>query len=339
MLKHKLNPIIKILISLFIFVMIVLIAVRCYFRLPVSDYYRASEKSFVIPGTNDGFVAQGIEYDSEHQFFIVTGYMKDGSASPVYLVKPDGHSAEKTVLLAKPDGLPYSGHAGGIALYNGRIYVADGADVGLYVYDYQSILGADDNESVSALGFLPTSAADDSYIKPSFVSVYNDKLFVGEFYRDIDYPTPEQHKITTSAGDYQQALGALYVFDENCDLGLNMAPECIYTLPDQAQGICFDNGRIYVSTSWGISKSHILVYDESSLQRQDDIDLLGSTLPLYSLDSAALICDKEIAPMSEEIVILGGRMYVMCESASNKYIFGKFTSAKWCYATDISFFE
>ena len=78
MLKHKLNPIIKILIFLFIFVMIVLIAVRCYFRLPVSDYYRASEKSFVIPGTNDGFVAQGIEYDSEHQFFIVTGYMKDG---------------------------------------------------------------------------------------------------------------------------------------------------------------------------------------------------------------------------------------------------------------------
>ncbi len=26
----------------------------------------------------------------------------------------------------------------------------------------------------------------------------------------------------------------------------------------------------------------------------------------------------------------------MCESASNKYIFGKFTSAKYCYATDLT---
>lgn len=337
--KRKLHPIIIILISLILFVAVVLIAARCYFRIPVSDYYRASEKAFIIPGTNDGFIAQGIEYDSEHQFFIVTGYMKDGSASPVYLVKPDGRSPEKIVRLAKPDGLPYSGHAGGIALYNGRVYVADGADIGLYVYNYQSILDANDNTSVNAIGFLSTSVSEEDYIKPSFVSIRDGMLFVGEFYRDIDYPSPEQHKITTSAGDYQQALGAFYAFDESCDFGLNMTPECIYTLPDQAQGICFDSGKVYISTSWGISKSHILVFDESRIQEQGNIDLLGSTLPLYSLDSAALIVDKEIAPMSEEIVIIDGGMYVMCESASDKYIFGKFTSAKWCYATDTSFFE
>ena len=31
-----------------------------------------------------------------------------------------------------------------------------------------------------------------------------------------------------------------------------------------------------------------------------------------------------------------GKLYTMCESATNKYIFGKFTSAKYCYATDLS---
>ncbi|MFR6641675.1 MAG: hypothetical protein ACLUSP_10480 [Christensenellales bacterium] len=30
--------------------------------------------------------------------------------------------------------------------------------------------------------------------------------------------------------------------------------------------------------------------------------------------------------MSEEIEIVDGQMYVMCESASDKYIFGKFTA-------------
>ena len=40
--------------------------------------------------------------------------------------------------------------------------------------------------------------------------------------------------------------------------------------------------------------------------------------------------------MSEEIVLVDGKTYVMCESASDKYKFGKFTGAKWCYATDLT---
>ena len=57
------------------------------------------------------------------------------------------------------------------------------------------------------------------------------------------------------------------------------------------------------------------------------------------LDSSVLKTDLKIAPMSEEIVTVEGQLYVMCESASNKYIFGKFTSAKYCYATDLSAYE
>ena len=45
--------------------------------------------------------------------------------------------------------------------------------------------------------------------------------------------------------------------------------------------------------------------------------------------------DYKIAPMSEEIVLVGGKTYVMCESASDKSIFGKLTSANFCYATDL----
>ena len=40
--------------------------------------------------------------------------------------------------------------------------------------------------------------------------------------------------------------------------------------------------------------------------------------------------------MAEEIAAVDGKLYTMCESATNKYIFGKFTSAKYCYATDLS---
>jgi hypothetical protein len=63
---------------------------------------------------------------------------------------------------------------------------------------------------------------------------------------------------------------------------------------------------------------------------------LGKDVPVYALDSASLVKDSKIAPMSEEIVIIDNQLYVMCESASTKYIFGNFLGAKWCYKTDLS---
>ena len=50
------------------------------------------------------------------------------------------------------------------------------------------------------------------------------------------------------------------------------------------------------------------------------------------LDNASLIESIKIAPMSEEISITNGKCYIMCESASNKYKFGKLTGGKWCYS-------
>ena len=80
----------KLIIALAIAAIVVAVffgAVIGYFKLPVSGYYKASEKAFEIPGLSDGFIAQGISYDDREDTFFITGYMKDKSASPVYLVK------------------------------------------------------------------------------------------------------------------------------------------------------------------------------------------------------------------------------------------------------------
>lgn len=37
--------------------------VIAYFRLPVSDYYKNSHKTFKIPKTSSGFIAQGLFFD------------------------------------------------------------------------------------------------------------------------------------------------------------------------------------------------------------------------------------------------------------------------------------
>lgn len=317
---------------------LILLGARLYFRIPVSDYYRASQRSFLIPDCGRGFVAQGIAYDEQSGCFLVNGYQKDNVASPIYIIAPEARKPDKTIRMAMPDGSDYTGHAGGIAAYGDYVYVADGGEHRLLVFSRQSIYDAAEESSVAAIGTFDTSVSDADYIGPAFVTVDGDRLVTGEFYRNPNYPTPESHKFTTLAGDYQQALAVEYELDPQAQYGIVPTPAKAYTLPDLAQGMCFDGGKIYVSTSWGTAFSHIYQYDESRLQLQGNIALLGMELPLYSLDSGALLVDGVIAPMSEEIVVVDGNLYTMCESASDKYIFGKFTSAKWCYATDVETF-
>lgn len=96
--------------------------------------------------------------------------------------------------------------------------------------------------------------------------------------------------------------------------------------------MCFDGGSVYLSTSYGLAFSHIYVYDASALAPQGEL----AGVPLYALDSASLTADRKLPPMSEEIEILDGRLYAMCESASQKYFFGKLTGGGWCYATALN---
>ena len=57
-------------------------------------------------------------------------------------------------------------------------------------------------------------------------------------------------------------------------------------------------------------------------------------IKLLYLDSQN--CEQVIKapPMAEELVYLDGKIYIMNESASNKYIFGKITSGRYVFAYD-----
>ncbi len=320
-------------------ILLLLLCVRLYFRLPVAGYYAASEKGFCIPDTHGGFIAQGLEYDAANDCFLVTGYRNDGAASPLYVVDRASGDRLKTLSQYKADGVPYTGHAGGISLDSAGkyLYVADGSDNCLYVYRYEDIRNASDKDVVVAIGTFSTALSDEDCLHPAFTTVVGDRLIIGEFYRAGNYETPASHAVTTTAGDQNRALALVYALDGTAPYGISPTPLYAYSLPDLVQGLYLDGDTVYLSTSYGPTFSHISVYDGQKTC-EGEITVLGTALPLYALDSSSLLCEKKIAPMSEEIVICDGKLYVMCESASDKYIFGKLTSAKWCYGTELSFF-
>lgn len=321
-------------------VLLLLIGVRMYFRLPVSSYYGASEKGFKIPGIADGFIAQGISYDKERGVAAVTGYTdKKGEPSPLYIVDIETKKTVKKVVMERPDGKMYTGHGSGVVMHGGLVYVS-GTDY-LYVFSLDDIMNAENGGKVKSVGRFEGNHSDDDYVRASFVATDGEKLYIGEFYREKSNDTADTHKLTTKSGDYNQALMLAYRFSdgEGSVLGLEAEPCEAYSLPNYAQGMCFLSGKIYLSTSYGLTFSHIYVYEKEKLERQDDIDIIGLTLPLYALDRASLKHDIKVPPMSEEIEVINGKIYIMCESASNKYIFGKLTGGEWCYATDFSKLE
>lgn len=336
--KKKMKPLKKLIVIVSIVlasILLILFGARLYFRLPVYGYYRASEKGFKIPGLSDGFVAQGLDYDGQGYFWI-TGYMNDGSASPVYIVEKETGELVKTLYLANEDGSAYTGHAGGIAVTLDYVYIAGSEDHCVYAFRSQDMVRADDDAAVKAAGSIPTKVSDEDYLQPACLYIENGYLFVLEFYRDVDYPTPDSHKLTTPSGALNQALAVVYELEEDGLFGVDPTPDFAISLPDQVQGMCMEDDRVYLSTSWGTSFSHIYEYRWSEVVKQkSEITFLGTTMPLYYFEVGNLVNDYKIPPMSEEIVMVDGKLYTMCESASNKYIFGKLTSSQWCYATNL----
>lgn len=318
--------------SLAVLVLLLLVGVRAYFRIPVREYYRNSEPAFVIPGLSDGMIHQGLAYDDASDTFLITGYRTGGAASQLSLVSKSDGTEIKRLSLANEDGSAFTGHVGGITLYGDYVYVADVK--GLMVFRKSDVENASSGDSIQSVGFFETTTADD-HLRVSFTHIEGDTLYVGEFYRAQNYPTPDSHKYTTAAGDQNTALILAYPLDETAPLGISDAIRCAYSIPDLVQGMCFDgNGNICLSTSYAVAFSHIRIYNAQ--KEEGTVTVLGQTVPRYVLDSSTLVKDIKLAPMAEEITAVDGKLYTMCESATNKYIFGKFTSAKYCYATDLS---
>lgn len=332
--KKPLMIVLIALCSLAALVLLVLVGAIGYFKLPVASYYAASDKAFVIPEIMDGYVPQGMHYCEDEQTLLLSGYRADGAASPIYVVDAKSGDCLQKVTLKNEDGTDFVGHGGGIARYGDYVYVA-GDDAVLYVYSYTEILAAEQGGSVACKGSISLKVSEQDYVIPAFVTVHDGVLTLGEFYREEVYPTPEAHHMTTKAGDVHYAIALTFALSADAAFGIVPEPTAAYSLPNQVQGLTYDGNQVYLSTSWGLSFSHILEYDMTKLQEQGNITVLGKTVPLYAMDSASLIKDHKIAPMSEEMAVIDGKLYVLSESASDKYIFGRLTGGKWCYATDM----
>ena len=277
------------------------------------EYYSIEQRLCANPGLNDGFVCQGISaYESESgDKIILSGYMADHSASRLYISDLDSNSYYVSI---QKEDKAFTGHAGGVANDGTNLYIASEDE--LHVIPLADVLNAKNGDTVNIVMSIPVNN------QASFVYIYGEYLYVGEFHDGNNYVT--EHPYETPDGLYH-AIVTRYQLTNLWE------PDRVYSIRDKVQGICFTpDGKVVLSTSFGLSDSVYYVYNES-----DAIDS-GETLegaPVYYLNG----CIKEIKgpAMSEELDYYNGRIITMTESACNKYIFGKFFFAFDIVSLDI----
>ena len=276
-----------------------------------SDYYSIESTLCDNPGLSDGFVCQGICALEDEGKIFVSGYMTDKSASRIYVT--DYESNSYFVNLALENGKAFTGHAGGIAVWGDRVYIANGSK--LYFASAKSILNSKNGDSVTiTVGAEVNNSA-------SFVFADEEHVYVGEFHDGGAYIT--DHPYETKNGT-QYAIVSKYTHNDLT------APVKIYSIPDRVQGMCItDSGKIIFSTSYGLTDSEYLVYEEDSA-KDSGLTLDGASV--YLLED----CIKQISgpAMGEELDFSNGKVITLTESASDKYIFGKFFFANDIVALD-----
>ena len=309
---------------------LILQAGKMRYKEELDNYYDISTPLVRIPDIDGGFIPQGICFDPSGML-IITGYMGNFSPSPIYVVDPSDGSFRK-ILMADPDGKPMRGHAGGASILGETVFIAGSTGGCMYCFSLKDLLAAEDGDTVKAFARTELKNGEDS-IRVSFTGEDASLVYAGEFHRDPLFRTHPSHATRTPYGT-QKA----YLFGYDPSDALNAVPEKVYVIPDNVQGACFADGYVFLSQSDGISSSLILAYSLDGLERAGTKKVMGKDIPMYILSPEGADRVTRVPPMAEEIYAEDGMMYILYESASNRYRIGKRMGLDYVMGTPLTFF-
>ena len=275
-----------------------------------NEYYDLEEEVCKNPGLNDGFVHQGICVDDQSGKILLSGYMSDHSASRIYVTDTDDNSYYVSIY---KDGEAFTGHFGGITVSGNTAYIA--TDDAIHLITLSDILNAENG------AILTVEKTIDINNQASYIYTDDTYLYVGEFHDGKDYIT--DHPYETNDGQYNAIITRYKLTDL-------YKPDRIYSVRNKVQGVCFAEGKIILSTSYGLADSVYYIYNEADCVKSEHT-LDGA--PVYYVNN--LVKEFKGPAMAEGLDYYNGKVITMTESASNKYIFGKFFFADDIVTLDV----
>ena len=168
--------------------------------------------------------------------------------------------------------------------------------------------------------------------------MWGQSLLVGEYAYGQRYRTADSHHLTTPAGDRNTALVTAFPVDGEAPLGVSERPEAAYSIPERIQGMSFSaDGRVILSASSAFGASQMYLYDFGGVlaDRQGIVWIDEAPVPLYYLDSDNCTGILHMPPHAEEITFRDGKLYILFESASRRFQYGKLVGGSYVYSLSL----
>ncbi|MDE6597354.1 MAG: hypothetical protein K2K60_01780, partial [Clostridia bacterium] len=328
-----------------------------------ADLNNNFRKEFSIEGLKDGAVPQGmgnceVKIDNAtEQYFFTSAYMKNGSASRIYVTGADsgyiGYVTMKNV-----DGSDYKGHCGGLATNGDYLWVTGEDNVyvtkntGDTTVTQDIVTRAKESGSIQfTASFAANCGADFCYYFAT-KSSKTGRLYIGEFYRKGTYDKAH-HRATTKNGYENHAYMYEYNVTNSGDYGLTLLSgdklnkyvpkiQNVISIPEKIQGAAFSgrttngasNGTLLLSQSYSLANSHIYSFNWNKVNAYHEITTLkydgitknnadyyeDANMFFADLnDKDMLINDYSLPSMSEGMCTVNNRVYVLFESGCKKY--------------------
>lgn len=270
-------------------------------------FYRSASPAADIPGLREGFVPQGVTAAPDTGEILISAYRSDEGQSQLFAVKENG--AVRAMPLERPNGEPYTEHAGGVTTDGKTVFVSSGGS--LWHLPLSDVQKAKNGDALRFAGGIAVPC------RASFCACDGSRLYVGEYHAD-GYETDESHRVSCAGGGEYQAMVFAYPLTPELLAG-GAAPTAVYAIRDKTQGFAMLPGdRAALSCSGGLKSSELRLYDASG-EADGAFTLDGKTLPLFVLDAARALSSLRMPPKSEDLEAVGDSLLIGFESAAGAY--------------------
>jgi chitodextrinase len=284
-----------------------------------AEFFDVSAQGPIVPGLKQGLIPQGMHVIKSKNWMITTSYRDDKRASVLTIIDAQTGSLVKTIHMMLDDNVPYSGHAGGIAVSEKYVWLAN--NYNMYQLSLDAIIQAPDNSNLKFIGKFRT------HTKASFGSYTDGVLWVGEYYSTSPgYDTDNSHKLVGRDGKKSNAWLVGYKLDPATDRvpadkivspDTAVVPDYIFNITDRVQGATVLNDQILISQTNGASYSSLIQYATKVTDAPYDyIQLNGVSVPHWFLDDVNMADSLYMPSSAEGNFVNQGKVYVLYESGA-----------------------
>ncbi len=293
-----------------------------------TDFLAKAEKSFLIPALAGKMIPQGMDIWEERGWLLISGYFPSTDildCSLLVAIDMNTGAYVGEYYLTNTDGTPHTSHAGGVAVTDKNIYIAN--NYTLYRIPLSELLNAGQCGKITIADEIKVP------VRSSFCNYSDGYLWVGDFQYGTSYPTDEYRHMTNREGKKYLAWSVGYELDESTENGIKAeamvkdsyaTPDVVLSITERIQGMAVSENKIILSQSYGrTNKSTLYLYDNPiGDEPHRTVDINGVDVPVYFLD-AKLPCTAVTAPpMSEGLAARNGELYILFESGADKYANG-----------------